>query len=540
MKSPYGRYGFLCPLLVVLALVLAAPPASAARDSGDLKKAAESAGRQKISESAAVELGSDYVEVAVSAGGCFTMATRIGDPDNPDDDNKRMLYGHPSPWSSAVSLRVDGADFWNYDNAALGAMTSAPSTSGGLNTAVWSAGGVTLTQQLRLVSLNAAGLMDTLEMRYVIQNSDAVSHTAGVRLMLDTWLGVTDGAQFRVPGLGGVTYEQEAVAPGVPPYWQGFDSLSAPSHKAQGTLLGGSATPPDRIVFAAWPNVNNVPWDYTINPSDSVTADSAVVIYWNPRSIAPGQSATFVTYYGLGGVDLDTAAPLAVGLTAPDQLTLVDGVLTPNPFTLTAYLENSLAGVTTAAEGVYATVTLPSGLSFAPGSSARQELGTLELHASTQASWGIVASGQPHGTLTYQVEVGATGKPSKTLSKTIEIPEPPIAAAEFPLMRYVKRVTADGSGLASVAVPEVAGAASFVQCGACRIDGNFITTIMSPVTLDTTNAASPVVRVQTEANAEVVFTLILQGGSAGAGPDMNGDGSVNASDLMLLLHHWHD
>lgn len=186
---------------------------------------------------------SNDIEVAIATNGQFT----IGIPNGPI-----LLFGHPHPWSSATTIRVDGVDYWNYDESDLAPIIDGPRNENDLsNVTVWNINGVKVTQRLTIVK-GISGQFDTVRIEYTLENATQTVHTVGVRLMLDTMLGNNDGAPFRVPGTGVVLSEREWLAGNIPPFWEAFDNLDAPSVKSRGTLLGGDATLPDRLVAANW------------------------------------------------------------------------------------------------------------------------------------------------------------------------------------------------------------------------------------------------------------------------------------------------
>ena len=385
----------------------------------------EKANHQSATRQAPLKLGSQYVDVAIDAqSALFTMATLEGDPDNPDDDNEVLLFGHPDPWSSGTTFRVDGNDLFTYDDSSDGinAITQPPANDPGeFNATVWEYQGVRFTQVLKIVEGSNSGLRDTLLIEYSAENIDSAPHDVGIRLFLDTQLGGNDGAPFQVPGLGSVTEERELSAPNIPQSWQAFDDLGNPSVVSAGTLIGGQAVPPDRIAWGSWPSMNNTPWDYTVNPN-STFGDSAVLMWWNPITLNPGETRTVRTYYGLDRIDVNQEPPLVVGLSDPGRLT-DDGTgsLTPNPFTITAFLENSILGRDL--EGVYAEIILPQGLVLVEGETARHEIGTMPNGSNEQTSWQVRADGTASGDLEYCVEVGAVEEETKTVCSMINVPE---------------------------------------------------------------------------------------------------------------------
>ena len=146
-------------------------------------------------------LDSNALQVAVNSTGQFT----IGVDGDPNDTENHLLYGHPSPGTGGITLRVDGQNYANnfFDASQQDlSVISAPQTIGAVNTVVLGAGNIQLTQNLEIVEGSTTGVFDSLRMEYVITNNDNVSHQVGFRNFLDTWLGSTDGAPFRVPGIG--------------------------------------------------------------------------------------------------------------------------------------------------------------------------------------------------------------------------------------------------------------------------------------------------------------------------------------------------
>ncbi|MFH2013176.1 MAG: choice-of-anchor D domain-containing protein, partial [Pseudomonadota bacterium] len=366
---------------------------------------------------------SQYVELAIRSNGEFTMGTLEGDPDNPNDNNKKLLYGHPNPWSSATTIRIDGSDYWNYKGGTIGTITTAPYDSGNSNITVWDINGIRVTQTLTIFTGSTTGRLDNVEIKYTIVNNTSSSHNIGVRVMLDTMLGSNDGAPFRIPGVGDVTTEMEFASSNMPQYWQAFDSLSNPTVQSQGTLVGGNATVPDRFVAAYWRAINDTPWDFSIDPSRQITGDSAVGTYWNPVVLQPGASKTFITYYGLSGITGGGNATFTVGLSSYTALTRdEDDNLTPNPFTVTAYVENITSFT---ASSVTATISLPTGLELNAGEEASKNLGNINANSQKQISWQVQATGQVHGNLTYSVTVNDVDPADPiTVDRSIEIPPP--------------------------------------------------------------------------------------------------------------------
>ncbi|MEW6756902.1 MAG: VWA domain-containing protein [Acidobacteriota bacterium] len=358
--------------------------------------------------------GSSYIESAIDdTTGQFTM----GVPGGPV-----LVYGHPYPGTSFSSVKVDGTVYTN-DGHAFGTLVQAPTTVGLTNEGIWylGAGPLKVHQKITLVTSATTGHQDTYLIEYKVGNNDSVSHTVGVRVMLDTMIGDNDNAPFQVPGTGSISNETEWAGASVPPYFFVFDDLYNPTVTCQGTLLGGQvATPPDRFQVAYWSNIYGTEFDYTVNPGATIY-DTAYAPYWVDRVIPPGTSVTFGTYYGLGSVAVNTTPPLATALTAPATLDCLLGQFSPNPFTASLYLSNTLSGASGTVTGVTATLSLPAGLSLASGT-LTQTVGDLALGASSLKSWNIRATGDVTGTLTYSILVSSTNLGSKTVTGQVYVP----------------------------------------------------------------------------------------------------------------------
>jgi PKD repeat protein len=379
---------------------------------------AKGPGPKRSTRESVVFLSSSYLEVAIDdVYGQFTM----GVPDGPI-----LLYGHPDPWSSFTTVRVDGQD---YDNRQLtgdsfGDELQPPLTVGDSNEGVWQIGATALRvhQIMTLVTGVSTGHQDTCLVQYKIDNLDSVAHVVGCRIMFDTDLDDNDGAPFRVPGTGSVTTETQWDGGNIPPNFFVFNDLNNPSVTAQATLLGGVAVPtPGRLQIAAWPTIYDSNFDYTVTPGEPVTDDSAYAVYWQNYSLAPGQSITFSTYYGLGGIAVDTNPPLVTSVSAPVTMDCQSGTLTPNPFDITLYAANSSPGVTSTVTGIHAQLTLPQGLTLLSGS-ATQTLPDLAPGEDGLLDWTVAADGSQTGSRPYSIVLASDNAGTKTLSGAVNVP----------------------------------------------------------------------------------------------------------------------
>lgn len=329
-----------------------------------------------------------------------------------------ITYGWPVfPWSSFTTIRLDGND---YIYGSSGTQLHAPAdTDAKTNSSEWQVGDLQITQTLQLALNNQTGQDDVARIAYVVHNTGSTPHTVGSRIMLDTDVNHNDGAPFRVPGDGIVTTEKEYDGAAVPENFSVFQNITDSIHVANAVLKDAQSLPPDRLVIAQWPGIDNSSYDYTINPSAYITNDSAYAVYWNPSTLAPGESRTYVTAFGLGQLLTDLTPPLALGVSAPSTLTVDNNAYSPNPFTVTATVLNN---GTATATNVALSINLPAGLSLDSGNTTLS-VGDLAVGQQRQVSWSVKAADQnSQQTLTYSIAASASNASTKTLSKQITIP----------------------------------------------------------------------------------------------------------------------
>jgi len=125
-----------------------------------------------------VIVNNTYVEIAVDDSdsnyrSTFTMGTTGGDPSNANDDDKVLLYGHPYPWSSLTTIRVDGTDYI-YGGTGMSMVTGATASTDSI-TSTWAVGDIIVTQTLTIVTSSTTGRADTVKIDHKITNNGSNS-----------------------------------------------------------------------------------------------------------------------------------------------------------------------------------------------------------------------------------------------------------------------------------------------------------------------------------------------------------------------------
>lgn len=359
-------------------------------------------------------ISNEYLEFAVSSNGRFTIGTTGGNPDTASDNYKRMLFGHPYSTTSYTTIRLD-----NVSHIYTASGSSSFERDNLRCTSEYAIGKVNVKQALTIVNNPVTQRKDVVQIKYIIKNNDNVAHDTGLRIMLDTMLGGNDAAPFRIPGIGAVTKELELSGSNIPEYWQAFDTLTNPSVISQGSLRQDAGNIPDKVQFTNWSRAYGTPWGYTVNPS-YFNWDSAVSVIWEPMPLLPGETEEYVTYYGLSEFVQNLDNPLAVSVTGTSSVEATETGYRPNPFTVTAYLQNNGKNI---ARNVHAKIILPGGLQTADGETAEKVLGNLLTGKESQVSWQILIEPQDEEhTLTYSVVVTADDVEPVTVSKNLLVP----------------------------------------------------------------------------------------------------------------------
>jgi hypothetical protein len=284
---------------------------------------------------------------------------------------------------------------------------------------------IDVTQTVELVPGPQSGRLDTCLVRYHIDNRDWRPHMVGLRFLLDTFIGANDGVAFLIPGRNQLCDTHLDVQGNVVPlYIQACesDNLAQPGTIARiQFVLGGGLEPPDRVTLGAWPNMKlarlrrdprcrqeQTMWDVPVYDI-SLLHDSAVVMYWNPKQVAPGASREMAFTYGLGDVAAGEGGG-KLGLS-------VGGSFTPGgELSVTAYVNNP-------APGQMVTLTLPEGFQLADGGSLTRPAPALDFTSASRQSpvtWTVKA-GRPDD---YTIKAESSNGAAQSKRVTIKTRSP--------------------------------------------------------------------------------------------------------------------
>ncbi|NLW47709.1 MAG: hypothetical protein GXY86_10295 [Firmicutes bacterium] len=382
-------------------------------------------------------LENQYIKIFINAGpeetGRFAVDVAAGDPLRNDDDGKPLIYGHPKPWTSYTTIRINGKNYV-FGRATKkragtglpgGKMITGPVLEKDQLLTQCRYDQVLAEQLLTIARSPSTGVLDTARIIYRFVNQGPKPVEIGVRSLIDTMLGTNDGAPFRV-GETEITSDLSLNKDQYPDFWQAFDSLANPSVIAQGSLKGDGITQPDRIIFTNWGKPASKPWDFSLEPGLDFTRlgedelDSAVVMYWDPRTVGPGEQFEVVIYYGLGGISFAPGNTF-LGISAPAEVQYNIGV--PRKYSVILYLEHRGEAK---AKNIKVRLLLPKGLETAQGSVPEITLSQLSPVITKQFVWDVIPNGAFQGNTSFEIKVTGDGLESNQVKRALKIIGPPL------------------------------------------------------------------------------------------------------------------
>ena len=386
----------LLAVLMVLSLLLSLPIYSSAATA------------EEHTESSVTVAQNEYLKIIVGGEGSHVLYTTGGNPDIDSDNNKKLLYDA----TSRTYVKINGS-LYTFQPTNYYATPSGDSLY-----SYREYDGVKIERFISFTYNTYTGRYDTVEYKYVFTNLSQTTQSVGTRIMFDTMLGSNDSAPFRV---NGETFStgREYVGANIPQNWYVFDNINTPSVVANGTFYNDVADRPDKVQFINWGTASNAVWD--CNCSGTI-GDSAVNVYYNPIDLAPGQSRTVKTYYGISqftpGV-VDPQGEISVSTIAPSELVISPDGLSyqGNPFSFSSWVSNT--GNATL-NNVVAMLSLPDGLS---ASDTTVNIGDLSAGSSYALYWDITAGAQNFDTtFQYSLTVTADGKDPMVYNYSIFVP----------------------------------------------------------------------------------------------------------------------
>ena len=227
----------------------------------------------------------------------------------------------------------------------------------------WSHGDIHVTQTMEVVpgkrgekvKAGSKRFLDTLLVRYTVENKGPRPHAVGTRVRIDMYNVDNDGCLFAAPATFPGKILDGTVLKGpkeVPPFLMSLQrpNLQAPGNIAYFTFkLGSRVEAPGRVV-CTWHGANYQVWDVPAMPANG---DSDIVLYWDAQPLKAGGKRELAYAYGEG----IAASPESEGrVTIALGGSFVPGRL----FSVTAYVEDPT-------EGQSLSLQLPAGMERVEG-----------------------------------------------------------------------------------------------------------------------------------------------------------------------------
>jgi hypothetical protein len=177
---------------------------------------------------------------------------------------------------------------------------------------------INVTQEVSIVMGQNTRLLDTALVKYIIKNNDSRVHTVGIRLMLDTFIGASDGVPFEVGPTDSVagttmvdtkaTYTKQDK--GIPQYLRALEDPNDLAGKNTTIAVMGlklnmrNIEPLSKVVLCRWPaekggSQADWDWDFEAINAKPDNPDSCVVLYWETFNSPPGEERVCAFTYGL-------------------------------------------------------------------------------------------------------------------------------------------------------------------------------------------------------------------------------------------------
>jgi hypothetical protein len=314
----------------------------------------------------------------------------------------------------------------------------------------WESGGVLFEQRVEYEAGLVSRKIDTLRIRYTLTNIDTRPHKAGMRLMIDTYIGSNDGVPFFIPGQKKVIDKPiEIPKKDVPDHILALErnDLGDPTMTVVQIGLappqGSAAERPDAVAITQWPGDRlaaardpeypfaavewlDKRWQWPL--AKSFNRDSAIVLAYLPATIAPNKQRVFEYTYGLGSLSGQN----------PELNLAAYGPFVPGkPFRVSAFVKNPKPGQTV-------TLDLPKGLSLDKDD---PPVKPVEIQAGvtiTKVDWLVTPSDEFGGKAKLTATLSGAAKP-ETYTIVVHNPRPalqPVVVSGTPAPEAVVRVTA--------------------------------------------------------------------------------------------------
>ncbi|MGC8764909.1 MAG: hypothetical protein ACP5QT_03400 [Brevinematia bacterium] len=268
-----------------------------------------------------VTISNNYIIAGMDKkNGRIVFKTLEGDPANPLDNNKALLYSRP-PYTSLIAIYVDGRTV--IYGSEKGKWLRKPYVDDGKVISAWQYGNISVLSELKPVHNPSTGFPDNILAYCSVKNNGNTSKI-GIAIVLDVQLGDKEPRFFNIAERGIFSNETQVAKDDIPLYWSTMDDLENPEIKVQGILQKYEAIKPDRVVFSTWDRLSDL-WNLKLNSSydfrrrGTTQYDGAVGIFYDPKELEYNQTFEAATIYGVMGANIFTEEDFLLTLNIPKE-----------------------------------------------------------------------------------------------------------------------------------------------------------------------------------------------------------------------------
>jgi len=338
------------------------------------------------------------------------VCPRLRDPNNPD--KPKRLTRDERGVTNNTCIRVEGYEYlFGHEIPGIryvrdqGRIWKELPVAGKDKSRAWQSvmeieyGKIRVAQSVEIVVGQQTRLFDTALVKYTITNRDKVPHTVGLRVMLDTLIGLNDGVPFYLPPTETepARFVDKLAVLGqkqVPEYLQALETGDLKDQDATVAILCpnvGKSEPMEKLVLCRWPQNSEIRWgndngNWKFEPMDANPhqKDSCVVMYWAQTNMNPGEQRTMAFTYGLGM--MGQGSEESTTNSGKMRLMVSPRAFAKKTFPVMAYVKST-------DPGQRVTLKLPAGVVLAPGQQAEQAVPPATTpEGYSQVTWKVVAA----------------------------------------------------------------------------------------------------------------------------------------------------
>jgi hypothetical protein len=274
-----------------------------------------------LSLSPALEMKSGIVKAVIDEGDARVSLYKLVDPAK---GRYEPLIFDVDPRTSFLTLSFDGRQAKLGDSGDYSFTVRKTDTGAAIE---FRSAFCVVVESIDFVVSNGSALADGFRFTFTMTNASQTDAEIGLRFLVDTCLGEKSAAHF-LTDLQPKIAAETGFGPGSGDSW-----IESMNDKAalMVVLRGSGYAPPDRVVFANWKRLNEEPWllepvagrSFTLLPYS--VNDSALALYWQPATVAKGESRKSeiilgvfnANGYPVAGTEAASSALYAQTVTAP-------------------------------------------------------------------------------------------------------------------------------------------------------------------------------------------------------------------------------